>query len=177
MIEDKKEKQSGEKELEDKEESQIVKEEVKLEDKDNKIRISFIRGISQKNPYFYRVIIGSSPERTFLADEPKRIGIISRIHVMEPSTSQNINRFIKSFKKHNMYGLTYAAMSENLSQIEPVLKSIITKHELLIRNAWEIGLNDFDSIGITLDDDIIIPKNQKDAPVLKLLKNLKETDR
>lgn len=143
------------------------------EDKDEKLRIAIIRGISQKNPYSYRVVIGLDPEHAFLNSKAKRIGMISRINTMEPSTSQNFELFLKSFKKHGTYGLSYALMPEGQSQIRPMLNIVILKHKISIFDAWEIGPNDFESVGIKPNDDVILPKDQKDAPVLELFKRMK----
>jgi hypothetical protein len=46
----------------------------------------------------------------------------------------------------------------------------ILKRNLHVRQAWEIGRKDKDSVGILDDDDPIIPGDQPNAPVLDLLR-------
>jgi hypothetical protein len=54
----------------------------------------------------------------------------------------------------------------------------ILKQELQIRDAWEIGVNDIDSSGVFLDDDVVIPREHaKDAAVLELLQWKAENSR
>lgn len=49
----------------------------------------------------------------------------------------------------------------------------IRKDEVSIRNAWEVGPNDMDSVAILADDDPYIPSDVQDLPVRELLR-LKE---
>ena len=93
--------------------------------------------------------------------------------LMEPNTSQNLERFLKSYEKHQKYGLTYAPYKGNMTELELQWNSIILKHRLIVRNAWEIFPNEFESAGINLKDDIIIPENINNPPVFKLLEWLK----
>ena len=41
--------------------------------------------------------------------------------------------------------------------------------KLYLRDAWAVGKNDLDSVGILPDDDPIIPADKPNAPVLELL--------
>jgi hypothetical protein len=42
-------------------------------------------------------------------------------------------------------------------------------YEINVKYAWQVGLNDIDGVGINLDDNIIIPDDVGDAPVIKLM--------
>ena len=53
---------------------------------------------------------------------------------------------------------------------DPFLESAIIKREIIIRNAWEIGLHDLESVAIKKGDIPIIPDNIENAPVLEVLK-------
>jgi len=47
----------------------------------------------------------------------------------------------------------------------------LTKKQLVVRNAWEISLNDLDVPGVSPNDDVIIPpERSSDAPVLELIR-------
>ena len=67
------------------------------------------------------------------------------------------------------FGFTYAVMQSDSGQPEVVFDSQILMTELHIRDAWEVGKNDFDTAGIDPNDDPIIPPGEPDAPVLELL--------
>ncbi|MFL0107867.1 hypothetical protein, partial [Tenacibaculum maritimum] len=58
-------------------------------------------------------------------------------------------------------------------QFTPDLTRGIEKKELIIKNAWEISINDMDSMVIREEDKIIIPENVKNAPVLEVLELIK----
>ena len=49
------------------------------------------------------------------------------------------------------------------------LSSSVELVELNVREAWQIGLNDPDSLGVEPEDDVVMPKRTADPPVLKLL--------
>lgn len=53
----------------------------------------------------------------------------------------------------------------------------ILKNELVVRNAWEISVNDPDCLAFTADDDPLIPPDVKDAPVGALLALLRKFPR
>ena len=46
--------------------------------------------------------------------------------------------------------------------------------KLHLRDAWQVGRNDLDSVGILPSDDPIIPNDQPEAPVLELLRIKRE---
>ena len=56
----------------------------------------------------------------------------------------------------------------------PVSDVYIAKRELNVRDAWQIGRNDPDVVGIREDDDPIVPDGQQNAPVLEVLRWLQE---
>ena len=45
----------------------------------------------------------------------------------------------------------------------------ILKHEIHVRPAWQVGRHDPDGCGIETDDDLIIPEEESDVPVLELI--------
>jgi hypothetical protein len=50
----------------------------------------------------------------------------------------------------------------------------ILKGQLIVRNAWEVGVNDFDAPVFSEDDDPGIPPEVIDAPVVSLLAAIRE---
>lgn len=138
-------------------------------DKDEEIRVSIIKGIDSENPYWYRVHISKE-----LIDM-KKDGLYyttSRFHTLTPKNSFNLDKLEEMYKLRKKYKI-YPASFELNGQIKPDLTKGIEKSKLIIRNAWEISLNDIDRVTIFKDDKIIIPKNIKNAPVLEVLKSAK----
>ena len=67
-----------------------------------------------------------------------------------------------------------AVITDEQSSPVPVSDVHIAKRELNVRDAWQIGRNDPDVVGIREDDDPIIPAGQQDAPVVEVLRWLQE---
>ncbi len=137
-------------------------------DERDKLRLAIIRGVSRTHPYMYRVIVGSNIGSELMQQEKARLVVgISKPLTMNPASDRNLNMFLASYEASGSYLLGYG--SQHGSNMIFGKENFIYKHSLFVREAWEIGLNDVDRIGIHDDDDPIIPQEQKDAPVLKLL--------
>ena len=141
------------------------------EDHEERLRVSIIRGISLKNPAHYRLILGLNPAATHLRRETKQIIMMSRIHLMEPSSDYNLRRFLNSYEKFHRYALAHCILNDQGQGPTPVFDNYIVKHELHVRDAWQIGRHDPDGVGIHEDDDVIIPSDQPNAPVVELLRS------
>lgn len=50
----------------------------------------------------------------------------------------------------------------------------IGKHNLMVKNAWEIGLNDIATSVLDLEHPPFIPEDKPDAPVVKTLEQLRK---
>ena len=138
-------------------------------DKDELIKITIIKGVDEKHPYWYRVHISSNIESSNSDNSNKLLTITSRIHEMEANTSQNLNDLIGMFNITKRYQLYPAKISEKGNDIVPYFDKGILKTSLTIKEAWEIGENDLDRVVIRGNDSPIIPEGVKDAPVLKIL--------
>ena len=53
----------------------------------------------------------------------------------------------------------------------------ILKREVVIREAWTVGLNDPDGMAVSPSIDPIIPEGQENAPILELIEWMKKRDR
>lgn len=138
-------------------------------DKNERLRLSIVRGINRKNPFSYRVVIGTNP-----SEDSFRTGVrylmISRLNTMNASTDINLNGFLASYNKFGFFALAHAVLTDPSATPELVMKNCIVKRELHVRQAWEIGLNDLDAMGVADDDQPIIPPEKPDVPVLDLFK-------
>ncbi len=143
-------------------------------DKDELISIVIIKGINKKNPCWYKVIVTINEKVLDLSQLEGLIRIPSRFHLMTPKDSINLNHISSGINHFKKYKLFPASMNKDGS-VEPFFDEGIIKTSLIIKEAWEIGLNDLASVAIKEDDNPIIPNEHKDdAPVLDVLKELKQ---
>lgn len=152
------------------------RQELGPQDKDERLRVTIIQGIDRSNPHVYRVVIGSNlPDG--LTEDTKTVFMVSRSNTMVPTSGVNLQRFLRSYDAAGRYFLAGAVNRDEQSGPVPVSDVHIGKRELNVRNAWQIGRNDPDVVGIREDDDPIIPPGQQDAPVLEVLRLLQEISR
>lgn len=149
-------------------------------DKDERLRLTIIRGISRRNPYSYRVVITANRkfERSATEGRIKYIGLMARMNTLTPKNGANLNLFIEKYREFGgCYYVGSAPFPSGASEPSPDMQSLILKRELNIREAWEIGRHDPDMAGIRPDDDVIIPPGKENAPVFELIKWKREIER
>jgi len=137
-------------------------------DTQERLRLTIIRGISVKNPFAYRLLIGTNPTIEFFRQGIRYL-MISRLNTMDAASEVNLDNFLNSFKSSGVYLLAHAILLNPSSEPRLVEKDAIVKRELHVREAWEIGLNDIDSAAFRGDDHPIIPSEKPNAPVIELL--------
>ncbi len=138
-------------------------------DPKNRLRVTIIRGLSQRNPHMYRVQLSEN----FETSENTTIMMVSRIHTMEPTSSANLDRFLAAYEEAGEYLLTFAVMDlEASAPSSPTWKkgSFLSIRELNVINAWQVGPNTIEAVAIQAGDDPIIPKGVEAPPVRELLK-------
>jgi hypothetical protein len=141
-------------------------------DEGDRLRIAILRKIRRDKPHWYRIVIGSDPASDLVADGVKNIVMVSRIHTMNPDSSENLERFIVDYDKAGEFILCQAKL--NGGQIHLVARNKISKKRIVIREAWEVGPHDPDCVGISLDDDPIIPLGVQDPPVVRTLERIRQ---
>ncbi len=135
-------------------------------DTDNRLRVTIIRGVLAANPHAYRVLIGSNVPRTERGADDDLLFMVARTNTMEPNSDENLRRFLDRYERVGSYVLAPAVMTHTGPAIARVH---LTKRELNVRDAWKVGLNDEDSMGMRPDDHPMIPEGVAHAPVLDLL--------
>ena len=136
----------------------------------NMIRITIVRGISRHHPSAYRILIAGNPEGD-LAKGKAIQGHFGRFQTMDTPDGRNLNHFLDHYGKHNRYVLGFAKMFDLTNRVDEQVA--LEKRHLIIREAYSIGAEDIDSIGVLLEDDPIIPEGIANAPVLALLERKK----
>jgi hypothetical protein len=148
------------------------------EDQDDALRVTILRHIDRTEPHAYRVAVGSNPELERPTDQEHLVFIATRANMMTPSSSTNLERFLAEYQKAGRFTLTYAIASggagSSFTEIEIARNYHIEKSHLHVREAWQLGLNDFDAVALRDDDDPVIPADQHDPPVCELLRRMRE---
>ncbi|WP_148266118.1 hypothetical protein [Pseudovibrio sp. FO-BEG1] len=127
-------------------------------DVDDQIRISIIRGVKAEQEHHYRVHISRSIENGLGQENPgSRIYNVSRIHNMEPESSENLEMFLEQFNKFGMFFLIPVVVSESASMPDLLIEHSILCRNLHVRYAYEIGQHDPDSVVIKDGDNIVQP--------------------
>jgi hypothetical protein len=139
-------------------------------DRQELLRVAIIRGISRRNVNAYRVVLGANPAATLRTSAVGLAVVLSRINTMEPPSSHHLDAFLANYKTAGAYWLGYCLRAPGSPNPELILDSAILKRDLYLRNAWEIGKNDLDGVGVLPGDIPVIPADHPDAPVLELLR-------
>jgi hypothetical protein len=137
-------------------------------DEDEAIRVAIVLDISRRNPAHYAVTIG----RTIGGDRFPPGGqfiSLTRFQRMEPATRENLDRFIDAFRREGSFLLAPMPMRTALREADFRTEVGILKRRLEIRQAWEIGPQDLDTIIIRPDDDPVLPQDGTVAPVVETL--------
>ena len=137
-------------------------------DNNEEISITIIKGIDKNNPYWYKVLISKNVDKSTMTDG-QFISLSSRFHRMEPQNSINLDNLVNGYNTYRKFVLIPAHV-DTIFQMTPIIELGILKTELKIKNAWEIGIHDFEKVVITEDDNPIIPDNIIDAPILEVIK-------
>lgn len=141
------------------------------EDKDDIIKLTVIKGVSEANPFAYKVAVAYNDKNIKIEG---LVGMNTRFQRMDPSSSQNLDGFLHNQVKSKRFLLMPSFVKDGALEIDQT-KSILLK-KIYIIEAWQIDENSPLSCTILKDDDIIIPKEHiNDAPVLKVLARYKKS--
>lgn len=121
----------------------------------------------------YAVIVGPNI-KGIPGTKGTMIGFVSRINVMTPKDSRNLDAFLAEYRRHGKFVLTAAHLPDVKGTPEPMFDMVLGKYHLEVRPAWQVSENDPDSSALDLDDPPIIPVDEANAPVLKALEQLEK---
>jgi hypothetical protein len=145
-------------------------EELGSRDEKERLRITILRGVKRSEPFTYRVIFGLNPDVELRGSRKGLAVMVARVHTMEPNSHENLYWFLENFHAVGQYGLAHCILEPHDHLPEVKTQYIINKRDLFVRDAWQIGPNDVDLVGLHEDDDPIIPEDQANAPVLEVLR-------
>lgn len=136
-------------------------------DKNDEINLTIVTGVNKNQPLWYRVSL--TPKLEF--DEGKDGGLLfinTPFIDVRAETDDSLKKITSGYKHFKKYRLAPAKILPT-GKIELITDKIIKKTNLEFKEAWQIGLQDIHRGVILKDDNPIIPKHIKDAPILKLL--------
>ena len=137
-----------------------------------KLRITILKGIQRSNPAAYRVFVSTNIDPS--ENQNSLVAMVGRQQTMMPLTTENLEAFLKTFNQSGRYLLAPAHFISETKLPDIGLGLAILKSQLIVRNAWEIPLNDIDATAFNDEDDPCIPPDVKDAPVTALLAAIRE---
>lgn len=140
-------------------------------DADNALRISILTGVNLSNPHAYAVIVGPN-FNSIRGTQGTMIGFVSRIQIMTPKDSRNLDAFLAEYRRHGKYLLTAAHLPNLKGTPEPIFDPALGKYHLEVRPAWQVSENDPDNMALDLEDPPVIPLDEPNAPVLRALARL-----
>ncbi|WP_205884871.1 hypothetical protein [Pseudomonas syringae] len=134
-------------------------------DPNNALRIALIRGINRQNAAHYRVAVTSNLDRSDDGSSKVQTAL-SRLHTMTPSSSENIDRFLKDYEVHKRCHVATVNSKGKL------VRHLITSG-VVVMHAWEIDENDQEISAIQPDDDILVPAGMENPPISRALAKIR----
>lgn len=136
------------------------------------LRISFIQGINESNPAWYRVLVTSEMKlKSENVTEPRFVQLMARMHTMTPATTSNLDNFKEFYKTGRPLELCAMKIEgKTMVMDQNSLRISLPFRNFIFKNAWEIDDNEIDTTAILSTDKPYIPvEHKKDAPVLRAL--------
>lgn len=144
------------------------------EDTNDEIRISIVKGIDRKNPYYYRGCISRDMD-AIAKDDARRFVNVARMTTMTVSDHKNLELFQRAFATLGCYFLL-PAIFDGKGKPQLLSERAILKRKLNVREAWQIGRHDLDSMAVTPKDDVIIPDGEESPPIHELFEWRREME-
>lgn len=142
------------------------------DDKEGRIVVSFIKGISKSNIYDYRVMITGMVKVPKDRVENIIINIATRFHQMNCTDDKNIGILEKIINSGNNPKISLLPMTISDGKIIPLWEYEIALKKVNIKQAYEISKDDLEAAAILKNDEPIIPPDIENAPINELLKLL-----
>ena len=137
-------------------------------DKNDRLRVSVLRNIDRDNPAHYRIVLSENIQTGIKAS----VFIMpARIKTMQPNDSLSWIQFKDAYNEHGSFQLVPAFINKEVPYPDVELSLAISKKQIIIKNAWEVGINDIERVAIYPEDNIFVPEGVVDPPFLKILEH------
>jgi hypothetical protein len=139
------------------------------------VRVAILTGIEKPAPYAYTMIVGAEVSAEDAKASPGGVLTISRILHMNPSTPKNLDTFLDAYRRVGRYVMVPAVFINVSRPPRLLMEHWVMQSNLIVRPAWQVGKNDPEMVGLSLENDPIIPDAITDPPVYAALKKARET--
>lgn len=134
-------------------------------DPNNALRIALIRGIDRQNPAHYRMAVTSNIDQS--SDGSSKVqASLSKLITMTPSSSENIERFLKDHEVHKKCHVATVNAQGKLV-IHLITSGVVVMY------AWEVDENVQEISAIQPDDDVLIPVGIENPPINRALAKIR----
>ena len=119
------------------------------EDAKNELLVAIVQALPDVPAAHYRVLLTSNPESLGCeSSQPGRLtAVTARIHTMEPSTDENLQRFLRDYGRAGVYLIAPAVMHPS-GVPHTFAELAILKRRLVVKSAVDIGPNDIEAIAL-----------------------------
>jgi hypothetical protein len=138
------------------------------------VRMAILTGIDKPAPYAYTMIIGAEVSAEATKASPGGVLTVSRILQMNSSTPKNLDTFLEAYRRVGRYVMVPAVFTDAGKPPRLLMEHWVMQTKLVVRPAWQVGEYDPDSVGLSLENDPIIPEGITDPPVHAALKRIRE---
>ena len=112
------------------------------EDLNNGIYLAIIKGVSNRNPAHYSVLV-TSPISDSVEDEPSvRVNHVGRYLTMTPDRPTNLDRFLHLYRRSGYFLFAPSILEGEYPA--PIMEVAILKRDLSVRDAQDIRPNDIE---------------------------------
>lgn len=145
--------------------------ELGAEDPKNLLRVSIVRRTHEGRPHSYKILIGSNLDAARDNKRGQFAILMTRINEMAPQSSENLDRFLRSYDMHKSFFLQPGVANGDITKVQVATALTLRKQELHVMDAWEVGPQHVEAPAIQDDDEPIIPPERRnDAPILELMR-------
>ncbi len=147
-------------------------------DEEERIVLSFIKGINRERIYDYRVMITGKVKVPKNNDKNILIQMMTRFHEMNCKDDKNLGILENFIKNQPDAKIVILPMinDDKAQTIKPLWDYEISLKHVNIKNAYEISKEDYEATVIKKDDNPIIPEGVTNAPINKLLEVKNKTE-
>ena len=142
---------------------------------ESSVELHLIRGIDKQHPSWYRACV--VPEIPLShTTEGQYIVVMCRKHTMTPNDTSNLDNFERVYSRFGNCQLVVVAIDEQMHiNMNIDFSEAIELKKVIITDAWKVSVHEPTRNTLEWDDDPIIPESESTtAPVIELMKNLRE---
>ena len=138
------------------------------------VELYLIKGIDKQHPSWYRVCV--APEIPFShIIERQYIAVMCQKRTMTPNDTSNLDYFERVYSRFGNCQLVAVVIDDQMHiNMDIDFSEAIEPKKVIITDAWKVSAGPIGN-ALEWDDDPIIPKSESTtAPVIELMKNLRE---